>query len=425
MSQYNSINTLLKIQDKNIQFHQNAWESKKIQGVEALVFYATLTYSVDTCPSCGGKHVIRHGTKLSQIKILDISNTPTYLQLKKQRFFCKDCSKTFSAATQFIRKNCYIADTVKLSIALECKNIISEKDVAKRFHVSSSTVKRSLLQYYQVDTEQEKKLPEFLGIDEFKATKNATGNMSVILVDLQKHEIANVLEDRRTDHLISFFQRFPMQERRKVKVVTTDLYTPYLQILPKLFPNAQIVLDRFHLVQLISRAFLQARIQIMKQIKDPSLKRKLKKHWKLLQKSASSLSEKRYYSHSFKQYISQGEIINFLLKKIPELNEYYGIYQDFLYVLQQKKKESFLPLLEKHRYCKNPYISRTLKTYRKLADQIIHSLDSPFSNGVVEGFNQKIKLIKRISYGYRNFYNLRRRILICSPNSILKEERIA
>ena len=50
MSQYNSINTLLKIQDKNIQFHQNAWESKKIQGVEALVFYATLTYSVDTCP---------------------------------------------------------------------------------------------------------------------------------------------------------------------------------------------------------------------------------------------------------------------------------------------------------------------------------------------------------------------------------------
>ena len=249
--------------------------------------------------------------------------------------------------------------------------------------------------------------------------------MPVILVNLQKHEIANVLEDRRTDHLIRFFQRFPMQERRNVKVVKTDLYTPYLRILPKLFPNAQIVLDRFHLVQLISRAFLQARIQIMKQIKDPSLKRKLKKHWKLLQKSASSLSEKRYYSYSFKQYISQGEIVNFLLKQIPELNEYYGIYQDFLYVFQQKKKESFLSLLEKYRYCKNPYISRTLKTYRKLADQIIHSLDSPFSNGVVEGFNQKIKLIKRISYGYRNFYNLRRRILICSPNSILKEERIA
>ena len=54
MPQYNSINTFLKIQDKNIRFHQNAWESKKIQGVEVLVFYATLTYSVDTCPSYGG-----------------------------------------------------------------------------------------------------------------------------------------------------------------------------------------------------------------------------------------------------------------------------------------------------------------------------------------------------------------------------------
>ena len=424
MSQYNSINTLLKIQDKNIQFHQNTWESKKIQGVEALVFYATLTYSIEKCPSCGGKHVIRHGTKLSKIKMLDISNTPTYLHLKKQRFLCKACSKTFSASSHFIRKHCYIADNVKLSIALESKNIISEKDIAKHFHVSSSTVKRSILQYYQIDDEKQKKLPMFLGIDEFKATKNTTGNMSVILVDLKKHEIANILEDRRKDHLIAFFQTFSMEERRQVKVVTTDLYTPYLQILPKLFPKAQIVLDRFHLVQLISRAFLQARIQIMKQITDPSLGRKLKKHWKLLQKSASSLSEKRYYSRSFSQYISSGEIVNFLLRKIPELNEYYGIYQDFLYAFQHKKKEFFLSLLQKHKQCKNPYIARTIKTYQKLSQQIMDSLDSPFSNGMVEGFNQKIKLIKRISYGYRNFYNLRRRILICSPNSILKEKRI-
>lgn len=186
MSQYDSINTLLKIQDKNIHFLSNPWESKKILGVEALVFYATLTYSVEKCPFCGGYHVIRHGTKLSKIKILDLSNTPAYLHLKKQRFFCKTCSKTFSASSPFIHKHCYIANSVKLSIALESKNIISEKDIAKRFHVSSSTVKRSILQYYQIDQEQQKKLPMFLGIDEFKATKNATGNMSVILVDLER-----------------------------------------------------------------------------------------------------------------------------------------------------------------------------------------------------------------------------------------------
>ncbi|KDE62434.1 hypothetical protein FUSO3_07910, partial [Fusobacterium necrophorum BL] len=145
---------------------------------------------------------------------------------------------------------------------------------------------------------------------------------------------------RRKDPLIDFFQTFPMEEHKKVQVITTDLYEPYLQILPKLFPNAQIILDRFHIVQLISRAFLQARIQLMKQLQDHSLARKLKKHWKIFQKSASSLSEKRYYDYFFKQYISSGEIVNFLLKKIPKkLDESYGIYQNFLYLFQHKKKE--------------------------------------------------------------------------------------
>lgn len=424
MSHYHSINTLLKIQDKNIHFSDYAWEEKKIQGVNSLVFHATLTYSVEKCPYCGVTHVICHGTKLSKIKILDVSNTPTYLYLRKQRFLCKSCAKTFSASTTFVRKHCNIADSVKLSIALEAKNIISEKDITKRFRVSSSTVKRSLLQYYHFDQTQSKFLPTHLGIDEFKSTKQSLGNMSVILVDLQKHEIVDILEDRRTDHLLSFFQMFPMEQRRKVQIITTDLYDPYLRILPKLFPNAQIILDKFHIVQLISRAFLQARIQLMKQIQDDSLARKLKKYWKLFQKPASSLSEKRYYNYSFKQYISSGEIVNFLLKNIPKLNEYYGIYQDFLYLFQKKKKESFLSLLEKHRGCDNFHLARTLKTYKKLSFQILNSIDCPFSNGIVEGFNQKIKLIKRISYGYKSFYHLRRRILICSPNSILKEGEI-
>ncbi|KDE63558.1 hypothetical protein FUSO3_05050, partial [Fusobacterium necrophorum BL] len=70
--------------------------------------------------------------------------------------------------------------------------------------------------------------------------------------------------------------------------------------------------------------------------------------------------------------------------------------------------------------CDNLHLARTLKTYRK----ILNSIDSPFSNGVVEGFHQKIKLMKRISYGYKSFQNLRRRILICNPNSILKEGEI-
>lgn len=101
-----------------------------------------------------------------------------------------------------------------------------------------------------------------------------------------------------------------------------------------------------------------------------------------------------------------------------------GYIKIFFIYFNSKKKENFLSLLEKYKGCDNLHLARTLKTYRKLTFQILNSIDSPFSNGIVEGFHQKIKLMKRISYGYKSFQNLRRRILICSPNSILKEGEI-
>ncbi|KDE61685.1 hypothetical protein FUSO6_03265 [Fusobacterium necrophorum DAB] len=144
----------------------------------------------------------------------------------------------------------------------------------------------------------------------------------------------------------------------------------------------------------------------MKTIKDSLLVRKLKNIGDY-SKNLLCLSEKRYYSYSFRQYLSFEEIVNYFLRKLLELNEYYGIYQDFLQIFQQKKKDIFPSLLEKHKHYQNPQIVFTLRINRKLSKEIVNSLESPFSNEMMQGFNQKIKLIKHISYNYRNFYNLR------------------
>jgi len=62
----------------------------------------------------------------------------------------------------------------------------------------------------------------------------------------------------------------------------------------------------------------------------------------------------------------------------------------------------------------------SINTLLKIQDPNISFSDIPWEENIVEGFHQKIKLMKRISYGYKSFQNLRRRILICSPNNILK-----
>lgn len=63
-----------------------------------------------------------------------------------------------------------------------------------------------------------------------------------------------------------------------------DMYAPYISLGKSIFPNGEIVLDKFYVVNFISRAFNQTRIFIMNSIQDDSLKRKLKKFLKLLLK---------------------------------------------------------------------------------------------------------------------------------------------
>ncbi|MCB6919264.1 transposase, partial [Enterococcus avium] len=72
-----------------------------------------------------------------------------------------------------------------------------------------------------------------------------------------------ILEDRRLYKLTQYFLRFPRKARLKVKYLVMDMNASYCQLLKTVFPNAEIVTDRFHIVQHINRSFNQLRVQIM------------------------------------------------------------------------------------------------------------------------------------------------------------------
>ena len=97
-----------------------------------------------------------------------------------------------------------------------------------------------------------------------------------------------------------------------------DIYSPYISLVKSIFPKAEIVLDKFHIVNLVNRAFNQTRISIMNSLKDESLKRKLKLFWKLLQKYYPDLCQEPYYCPSFKYKLSTKDKVDYLLEKISE-----------------------------------------------------------------------------------------------------------
>ena len=417
MSHSDYIKFLLDVKDKNIIFDDAFVSNESIKGITSKVFHAKLTYSPDSCPCCGrlGNTIIKYGFKTSLIKIIQVSNFNTYLSLKKQRFLCKQCNQTFIAHTNIVDKHCNISKATKLAISLEAKEKISEKDIARRFNVSHVTVNRVINSHFTDYIPNKEFLPKVLCFDEFKSTKDCSGAMSFIMCDGVTHNIVDIVEDRQLNSLIDYFSKYSLSARNNVEHIVIDMYSPYVSLIDKIFPKAKISIDRFHLVQLVNRAFNKTRIAIMKNYskKNTPLYNKLKKYWKLFLKPYTELSyERKMYCRNFKRYISQKEIIDYLLEQDQELSIAYEVYQDFHYAIKKRSFEQFKQALEKHKTIKNQYLKTSVNTFKKYLKHIENSLKYDYSNGPLEGINNKIKVIKRIAFGYRSFLNLRRRVFI-------------
>ena len=118
-------------------------------------------------------------------------------------------------------------------------------------------------------------LSETICIDGFKSVKNIDGAMSFVFADYQTKNIIDIVEDRRLNSLTEYFSRFSLEARNNPKYICMDMYSPYISLVKSIFPESEIVLDKFHIVNLVSRAFNQTRIPIMNSLKDVNCKSKL------------------------------------------------------------------------------------------------------------------------------------------------------
>ena len=126
------------------------------------------------------------------------------------------------------------------------------------------------------------------------------GKMSFIAQDFDSLKVITILDGRTQATIRNHFLRYSRQDRNRVKVITMDMFSPYYDIARKLFPNAKIVLDRFHIVQHLSRAMNRVRIQIMNHLDRQSQEyRALKRYWKLIQQDSRKLNDKTLLSSDF------------------------------------------------------------------------------------------------------------------------------
>ena len=417
MSQSNYILNLLDIKDKNIKLNENNLFYEKFDDIVYKVIEGTLSYEPPFCSRCGcifdeEQTYEKNGFKSSDILLLDVCGHGCILRLKKQRFLCHSCNKKFFATTPIVNKGCFISNSVKYAIALDLKHKISEKDIAKRYRVSPNTVERIIDSYYDGQKLYKHYLPEVLSFDEFKSVKSADGSMSFNMCDAKTGKIIDIVEDRKLTSLLKYFAYFTHKARSKVKLIVIDMYSPYISLIKKMFPKAEIIIDKFHLVQLISTSLNKTRINLMKKSKKNY--NKLKRYWRLILKPQEELNNSKWRKYTcFNNLMTQSSVVNYLINIDKELLNTYEIYQNILYSIKNNKYKELETILNNNHNNISSYMKKSIKTLKGYLPYIKNTLTNPYHNGFVEGNNNFIKVIKRIAFGFRSFHRFKARIMIC------------
>lgn len=307
-------------------------------------------------------------------------------------------------------KNKNISNNTEIQIVEELMLKQSEKDIAKRLDVSVSKIDRKLNVISSHTVLRHSTLPKSMNWDEFKATKDTKGKMAFLIVDNKKGNIFDIQDSRKSRDLEKYFRRYPKYERNKVDFISMDFYSGYIFLAKKLFKNAKIIIDPFHIVAQVYAALNSTRISLCK--KDNPNYNKLKDLWKLIIKNKNDLSEKKKYSKHFKEEISQIDMVNYMINTNSVLKADYNCYQGIINSLKDKNINKFLQIINHPNKDLSIKMRNALRLYRENIKYIENTFKYDINNGIIEGTNNLIKAIKRIAFGYKRYDHFIARIFL-------------
>lgn len=391
--QNNCIKNLLNLKEVIVKNVKNLKDSVEV--------YIELPVCEQICPHCGTKTSYIHDYYTQPVKDIPIYFKPTTLIFKKPRYECKNCDKTFYPKNEIVNK--YARKTSRLTgyIVNELRNLVAASDISKKVKVSPSFISK-LLPFLAVTNT---KLPKVLCIDEFKGN---SGNYKyqVALINGETHEVVDIIKCRHKHVLCDYFKKFPKEQLDNVKYFVTDLWETYKDISMTYFRKAKIVADHFHWARYACNAVNEIRIEVQKKLPD---------------------KERKYFKHSRKLLLSrrckikneeQLEQLEYMLINYSEnLRIAYREKEYLLDIIHSTessdiRKQQFNEWVKRNLESSVSQLRDCAKTYQHWSIEIKNSLEVPYSNGPIEGFNNKIKTLKRVTFGMHNFNNFKARIML-------------
>lgn len=387
------------------------WEEGSIKEIEnqgdTFILHLHFKPSAASCPHCHSSKLHIKDYRDQNVLMGHWNSKSIYARIHKKRYICTGCHKTFYEEIPGIRRYQRRSNEVIHRIRQSCAELMSFQAVARKHGVSVSTV----IKYFdQFTFKRPEHLPEILSLDEFRGNTHGQ-RYHVALNNPETHEILDILPKRTTEAMLLYFCQFPRKERLKVKFVVMDLSSLFRKVVRIMFPCATIIGDRFHIQRLVVWALERVRKTVQNLFHEKRIYFKRNKH--ILNKNGKKLTAE------------EAVCLHEILKQSPKLQRAYALKEAFFNVFSMKESGSvqvFLPqwlaLVKESGLEEFKSVLQTFKDWKK---EIVEGLTQPYSNGFTEGMNNKIKVLKRVAFGFRNFERFRSRILFLS-NAKLNEK---
>lgn len=419
------IKKLLRIVEPNLIISTISYDI--IKKKNTAIVHGTLAPPPSPCRNCGstvfdseGKQmVVRNGKKIVTVRFDQFNHLPLVIKLAKQRFTCKNCACHWTAQTYFVEERHSISRQVVFKIMDLLQEKVSLTFIAKLCGVSITTVIRVLKSMKSYLPSQFKRtLPEVLMVDEFRSHASSEDKMSFICADGKTGQLLDILPSRKLPKLTTYFKQYPNPDQ--VKLLVTDMNAAYFQLTKKVFTSAEVVIDRFHIAKHCNQALQDFRVREMTRLKQQNKLEayyKLKANWRRLTKNRANINHSTYKSWlSFRQpnypYQTEAMVIDRLLNYSDSLKSAYHCFHDIMDAFRDKDHDLFIQLLKELPETLDPEFRKKLQNLLNYEEGIRNSMIYPYSNGKLEAKNTHIKTLKRVSYGFKSFENMKLRIFM-------------
>ena len=398
-SQASQLTELLRLPEATVE------DMTAVDGL-GLFFVIRSTRRDAECPRCGKRSRHVHTNHRYNIEDLPWNEQSVILRVNRRQFWCQTCRQVFSEELAFVQKNRLYTQRFANQIVSQVLGSNIHR-VAARNGLSDEQIETMVEDAGEVHLPEIPTSLKYLGIDEIAVVKGQ-GQYYGVLVNLETHQPITLSPSRTQEALRQVFNQWGAEVLEGIAGVSIDLWKPYQSLVEEMMPNATVVADRFHVIKLLNeeldeqrKAEKRAAKKITKKAEREQVLKGLTGSKYALLKNEEDLNER------------QREKLREVREVSPTLAEMHRQKEAFRDIFEVSKNwaDGTLELLDWMAES-STFFKRSCGTIKRWFDEVTSYFELRITNGVVEGINNKFKVIKRLGYGFSNFDNFKLRALL-------------